>query len=60
MNKPHKFKHGSNGNGTYDHVIFCEYCGIVVFYANRPDESKVMQEKASDGCPCAPDIKSDD
>lgn len=49
MNKPHKFKHGSNGTSTYDHLIYCEYCGHVSFYANREDNSD-GQKKGKEPC----------
>lgn len=52
----HKFKHGSNGTGSYDHVVFCEYCGHVAFYANKFTNSfKEMQAVAKEPCERSPE-----
>ncbi len=54
MSKPHKFRHVANGTSSYDFAVYCEYCGLVVFHANRADDRDKQYEKAKKGCPCAP------
>ena len=55
--KAHKFTSVTNGTGSYDWAIYCEYCGLVVFHANHPDvyDRDKQHEKALKGCPLAPD-----
>ncbi len=59
MKKPHKFRAVTNGTGTYDWAIYCEYCGMVVFHANRSGEYPKRYEQSKQGCPCAPEEKLD-
>ncbi len=54
MSKPHKFRAVTNGTSNYDWAIFCEYCGLVVFHANRSGKQDEQYDKAKKGCPCAP------
>ena len=53
MNLPHKFKAACNGV-SYDYCIFCEYCGLIAFDANRTSKMKEQQEKAAGSCPNSP------
>ncbi len=53
--RPHKFKAVANGTSSYDFAIYCEYCGLVVFHANRSDDRDKQWEKAKEGCPLAPE-----
>lgn len=52
-NKQHKFK-GTTGAGG---MLFCEYCGHVLFRDSLSnDELKVAESKAKEGCECTPKI----
>ena len=53
-NFPHKFVSTHNPAGKYTLTVFCEYCGMVVFYHNRPDDYKTAVTEAQKGCPCSP------
>lgn len=55
MMKPHKFKAALNGTSAYDWAVYCEYCGLVSFHANKGDSiNENKQGKAAEGCPCSP------
>lgn len=59
--KAHKFKHNQptvlRGEiGVYTTIVFCEYCGLVVFDANRSHINSERQDQSMKGCPCAPEV----
>ena len=51
MKRPHKFRTNDNPFNVYDRIVFCEYCGLIAFHANRNTNPPVP-----DGdCPNSPD-----
>ncbi len=55
MKKSHNFiKMDASEIGAFNFVIACTYCGLVS-YNGRNTDNKDKQEKAAEGCPCAPE-----
>lgn len=60
MTKPHKFV-SNQPTGQYNVVIFCEYCGLVIFYSNRDMDFAPIVKARQDAllpCPNSPDVET--
>lgn len=54
--KPHKFKHNQNREVTnYSTIVYCEYCGLVIYDANRSSTIELNFERYKIGCPHSPE-----
>ena len=55
----HKFIYGSNNASLYAQIVFCEYCGLVAYDANRGDARngvpREIRKKGEGPCTCAPE-----
>lgn len=47
----HYFIYGKNDASTYAQIVFCRYCGLVAYDANRDKLSEMGQELAKAVCP---------
>ena len=50
----HKFIGVDSGESVYSAKVFCEYCGLIAYDANRRELTEKGQLEAKEPCPNSP------